>query len=73
MLNLPGEDLVLQEDFLNLLDRLDVCLDYLKANVSWYRVIRHRGRPVLTHCLFLHCLSATLKMPSFTSCAFNSV
>lgn len=33
MLNLPGEELVLQEDFLNLLDRLDVCLDYLKANV----------------------------------------
>lgn len=33
MLNLPGEDLVLQDDFLNMLDRLDVCLDYLKANV----------------------------------------
>ncbi|GAA6058792.1 hypothetical protein JCM10212_001908 [Sporobolomyces blumeae] len=32
MLNLPGEDLVLQEDFLNMIDRLDVCLDYLKAN-----------------------------------------
>lgn len=34
MLNLPGEELVLQEDFLNMIDRLDVCLDYLKANVS---------------------------------------
>ncbi|SCZ87413.1 BZ3500_MvSof-1268-A1-R1_Chr2-2g04879 [Microbotryum saponariae] len=33
MLNLPGEDLVLQEEFLNVLDRLDLCLDYLKANV----------------------------------------
>ena len=33
MLNLPGEELVLQEDFLNMLDRLDICLDYLKANV----------------------------------------
>ncbi|KDE07396.1 hypothetical protein MVLG_02263 [Microbotryum lychnidis-dioicae p1A1 Lamole] len=32
MLNLPGEDLVLQEEFLNVLDRLDLCLDYLKAN-----------------------------------------
>ncbi|KAK4049565.1 Golgi transport complex subunit 3 [Microbotryomycetes sp. JL201] len=32
MLNLPGEELVLQEDFLNLLDRLDACLEYLKAN-----------------------------------------
>lgn len=34
MLNLPGEELVLQDDFLNMLDRLDICLDYLKANVS---------------------------------------
>ncbi|GAA5821818.1 hypothetical protein JCM3770_002903 [Rhodotorula araucariae] len=32
MLNLPGEELVLQEDFLNMLDRLDVCLEYLKTN-----------------------------------------
>ncbi|GAA5905384.1 Golgi transport complex subunit COG3 [Sporobolomyces salmoneus] len=31
-LNLPGEELVLKEDFLNMIDRLDVCLDYLKAN-----------------------------------------
>ncbi|GAA5865630.1 hypothetical protein JCM3774_002078 [Rhodotorula dairenensis] len=29
MLNLPGEDLVLNDDFLNLVDRLDACLDYL--------------------------------------------
>ena len=34
MLNLPGEELVLQDDFLNMLDRLDICLDYRKANVS---------------------------------------
>ncbi|SCV70276.1 BQ2448_1670 [Microbotryum intermedium] len=32
MLNLPGEDLVLRQAFLDVLDRLDVCLDYLKAN-----------------------------------------
>ncbi|GAA5949410.1 hypothetical protein JCM3765_003400 [Sporobolomyces pararoseus] len=32
MLNLPGEELVLKEDFLNMIDRLDICLDYLKAN-----------------------------------------
>lgn len=34
MLNLPGEALVLEDEFLNMLDRLDVCLEYLKANVS---------------------------------------
>ena len=32
MLNLPGEDLVLNDDFLNLVDRLDACLDYLRAH-----------------------------------------
>ncbi|BGP34343.1 Golgi transport complex subunit 3 [Rhodotorula toruloides] len=32
VLNLPGEEIVLKEDFLNMLDRLDVCLEYLKAN-----------------------------------------
>ncbi|KAK4705484.1 conserved oligomeric Golgi complex subunit 3, partial [Phenoliferia sp. Uapishka_3] len=32
MLNLPGEALVLQDDFLNMVDRLDISLDYLKAN-----------------------------------------
>lgn len=34
MLNSPGESIVLSNEFLNLLDRLDVSLDYLKANVS---------------------------------------
>ena len=33
MLNLPGEAIVLEADFLNLLDRLDICLAYLKGNV----------------------------------------
>lgn len=33
MLNLPGEALVLEDDFLNMLDRLDVCLEFLKINV----------------------------------------
>lgn len=34
MLNLPGEGVVLQDEFLNVLDRLDICLEYLKGNVS---------------------------------------
>lgn len=34
ILNLPGETIVLEPDFLELLDRLDVCLDFLKAHVS---------------------------------------
>lgn len=33
MLNLPGENIVLEDDFLNMLDRLDRSLAWLNANV----------------------------------------
>ena len=33
MLNHPGESLVLQTDFLYMVERVDVCIDYLKAHV----------------------------------------
>jgi len=33
MPNSPGESIAFSSEFLNLLDRLDVCLEYLKANV----------------------------------------
>ncbi|KAL8277753.1 hypothetical protein RQP46_009875 [Phenoliferia psychrophenolica] len=36
MLNLPGEALVLQDDFLNMLDRLDLALEYLKLNRDFH-------------------------------------
>ncbi|GAA5985117.1 hypothetical protein JCM10908_002529 [Rhodotorula pacifica] len=35
MLNLPGEDLVLNDDFLNLVDRLDACLEYLRSHTDF--------------------------------------
>lgn len=34
MLNHPGESLVLQTDFLLMVERVDVCLEYLEAHVS---------------------------------------
>lgn len=34
MLNHPGESLVLQSDFLYMVERVDICIDYLKAHVS---------------------------------------
>lgn len=34
MLNYPGENLVLSEGFLAMVERLDSCLQYLKVNVS---------------------------------------
>jgi hypothetical protein len=33
-LNHPGESLVLQGDFLYMVERIDICIDYLKAHVS---------------------------------------
>jgi len=33
MLNHPGDSLVLQTDFLYMVERVDVCIDYLKAHV----------------------------------------
>ena len=34
MLNHPGESLVLQTDFLYMVERVDICIDYLKGHVS---------------------------------------
>ena len=34
MLNHPGESLVLQGDFLYMVERVDICIDYLKAHVG---------------------------------------
>ena len=34
MLNHPGESLVLQTDFLYMVERVDICIDYLRSHVS---------------------------------------
>ena len=34
MLNHPGESLVLQADFLYMVERVDICIDYLREHVS---------------------------------------
>jgi len=37
MLNHPGEDIVLHADFLVMIERVDICLEYLQHHVSsWY-------------------------------------
>lgn len=33
MLNHPGEDIVLQPDFLIMIERVDICLEYLQNHV----------------------------------------
>lgn len=39
MLNSPGESLVLQADFLLMVERVDVCLEYLNSHVSIFNTI----------------------------------
>jgi hypothetical protein len=39
MLNHPGESLVLQMDFLYMVERVDICIDYLKEHVC---IFSHR-------------------------------
>ena len=37
MLNYPGDGLVLQDDFLFMVERVDVCIEYLEAHVRLFR------------------------------------
>lgn len=39
MLNHPGESLVLQTDFLYMVERVDICIDYLKAHVRRLEIL----------------------------------
>ncbi len=34
MLNHPGESLVVQDDFLDMVERVDICIDFLSSHVS---------------------------------------
>ena len=40
MLNHPGESLVLQTDFLYMIERVDICIEYLKAHVHFFTRLR---------------------------------
>lgn len=48
MLNHPGESLVLQTDFLYMVERVDICIEYLKAHV------RIPAPVSLSHLIVLH-------------------
>jgi hypothetical protein len=59
MLNHPGESLVLQTDFLYMVERVDICIDYLKAHVSI---------PVVSHACnkLTLCISDIIEKPKST-------
>ena len=48
LLNHPGESLVLQTDFLYMVERVDICIEFLKSHVQsfFYDGLRHI---LLTH------------------------
>ena len=59
MLNNPGDSLVLQTDFLYMVERVDICIDYLKNHVRRYSITRY--------LLFSPFLSDTTARPKSTS------
>ncbi|KAJ8082531.1 Golgi transport complex subunit 3 [Marasmius tenuissimus] len=55
MLNHPGETLVLQSDFLYMVERVDICIDYLKAH-------RHFREAELYLLRFTQCLTRAMTL-----------
>ena len=42
MLNHPGDSLVLQADFLEMVERVDICIDFLRTHVRIFHIIVSR-------------------------------
>jgi hypothetical protein len=70
LLNHPGESLVLQTDFLYMVERVDICIEFLKSHVSYdYYFVQpptHLVSPA-------GCNSETIKKLKYTSCASSNV
>lgn len=71
LLNEPGEEVVLRPEFLEALDRLGVCLEYLRANVRpavfFFEIARR-----LTFSTLAGTRSATLSIRRCTSSGSSS-
>jgi conserved oligomeric Golgi complex subunit 3 len=66
MLNHPGESLVLQTDFLYMVERVDICIDFLKAHVGI--------SPTSVDLLILKPQRSDIsEKPKYISFGFNSV
>lgn len=74
LLNHPGESLVLQTDFLYMVERVDICIEFLKSHVCYY----YGSRVCLSFRLF--CIppgrlgnSEITRRQKYTSCVFSNV
>ena len=66
MLNHPGESLVLQTDFLYMVERVDICIDYLKGHVS--DPCKRRCTMLLRRVLQRHFREAEIYLLRFQQC-----
>ena len=66
MLNHPGESLVLQTDFLYMVERVDICIDYLKGHVS--DPCKRRCAMLLRRVLQRHFREAEIYLLRFQQC-----
>ena len=64
LLNHPGESLVLQTDFLYMVERVDICIEFLKSHVRSYST---PADPLLTPCD-----SAITRKRKSTSCVSSN-
>lgn len=67
MLNHPGDSLVLQTDFLYMVERVDVCIDFLKAHVRSFII------PPTNQSFLTYKSRDTTGKPSSTSFVSNNV
>jgi len=60
MLNHPGESLIFQDDFLYMVERVDICLDFLKGHVCALSTYFHGFDPFSASLSRSRSLSASL-------------
>lgn len=76
LLNHPGESLVLQSDFLYMVERVDICIEYLKSHVSnnavrrrwcqwtkeWFSLQRHYKEADIYLLRFQQCMTRAMTL-----------
>ena len=64
MLNHPGESLIFEADFLYTVERVDICIDFLKGHVNSVHSLLRCGRTHFFPATFQRSRSLPLEVPS---------
>jgi len=67
MLNHPGESLIFETDFLYMVERVDICIDFLKGHVRLFIVILYHD-PVVLISSKRHFKEAEIYLLRFQQC-----